>query len=152
MTPNEEKIEETTETPFNAQLIVRRLAAAEGYLELNMPTYALAELSRVKEAGPFEPIAQLFLGEALQAQEKYAEAIQPLNIAAQMFPKPFNQRAFMALSNCYRHEGQDQLADEAAASAVPPDVTDGPTAVQLAVMPIFQVKTGGGNRISHGHN
>lgn len=152
MTPNEEQIEETTERPFNAQLIVRRLAAAEGYLELNMPTYALAELSRVREAGPFEPIAQLFLGEALQAQEKYAEAIQPLNIAAQMFPKPFNQRAFMALSNCYRHEGQDQLADEAAASAVPADMADGPTAVQLAVMPIFQVKTGGGDRITHGHN
>ena len=152
MTPNEEKIEESTETPFNAQLIVRRLAAAEGYLELNMPTYALAELSRVKEAGPFEPIAQLFLGEALQAQEKYAEAIQPLNIAAQTFPKPFNQRAFMALSNCYRHEGQEQLADEAAAAAVPPDMEAGPTAVQLAVMPIFQVKTGGGDRITHGHN
>lgn len=146
------EIEESAETPFNAQLIVRHLAAAEGYLELHMPTYALAELSRVSDAGPFEPIAQLFLGEALQAQEKYAEAIQPLNIAAQMFPKPFNQRAFMALSNCYRHEGQDRLADEAAAAAVPPDLTNGPTAVQLAVMPIFQVKTGGSSRITHGHN
>jgi tetratricopeptide (TPR) repeat protein len=152
MTREKAVTEDSAETPFNAQLIVRRLAAAEGYLELQMPTYALAELSRVTDAGPFEPIAQLFLGEALQAQEKYAEAIQPLNIAAQMFPKPFNQRAFMALSNCYRHEGQDRLADEAAASAVPPDMTDGPTAVQLAVMPIFQIKTGGESRISHGHN
>ena len=144
--------EESRSKSFNPQQIVRRLAAAEGYLELHMPIYALEELSRVPDAGPFEPIAQLFRGEALQAQQKYAEAIQPLNLAAQMFPKPFNQRAFMALSNCYRHEGQDQLADEAAASAIPPDEVSGPTALQLVVMPIFQVKTNGLNRITHGHN
>lgn len=138
--------------PFNPQLIVRHLAAAEGYLELQMPNYAIEELNAVTEPGPFEPIAQLFRGEALQAQEKYAEAIQPLNVAAQMFPKPFNQRAFMALSNCYRHEGQDKLADEAAAAAIPGDVEAGSTAVQLVVMPIFQVKMDGGNRITQGNN
>lgn len=141
--------DETDIRPFNPQLIVRRLAAAEGYLELNMPLYAIDELNHVEDPGPFEPIAQLFRGEALQAQEKYAEAIQPLNMAAQMFPKPFNQRAFMALSNCYRHEGQDELADEAAAAAV----TDAGTAVlEMIVTPIFQVKTDGSSRITHGHN
>lgn len=144
--------EETTNNSFNPQLVVRRLAAAEGYLELQLPTYALNELNLVDDAGPFEPIAQLFRGEALQAQEKYAEAIQPLNLAAQMFPKPFNQRAFMALSNCYRHEGQDQLADEAAAAAIPPDFSSNPTALQLVIMPIFQVKTDGFDRITPGNN
>lgn len=143
--------EETETKPINPQFVVRHLAAAEGYLELQMPTYALEELSRVPDAGPFEPIVQLFRGEALQAQAKYAEAIQPLNLAAQMFPKPFNQRAFMALSNCYRHEGQNQLADEAAAAAIPPNV-GGPDSVQMAVMPIFQIKDTAGNRITHGHN
>ena len=149
MTSNQEA---TEAKPFNPQLTVRRLAAAEGYLELQMPIYALEELAKVPDAGPFEPIAQLFRGEALQAQEKYAEAIVPLNLAAQMFPKPFNQRAFMALSNCYRHEGQDQLADEAAAAASPADVAAGPTALQLVTMPIFHVKTDGVNRMTHGHN
>ena len=143
--------EESANKPFNPQLIVRRLAAAEGYLELQLPTYALAELNLVDDAGPFEPIAQLFRGEALQAQEKYAEAIQPLNLAAQMFPKPFNQRAFVALSNCYRHEGQDQLADEAAAAATP-DAFAESTAIKLIVMPIFQVKTDGLNRLTPNHN
>ena len=143
--------EESENKPFNPQQIVRRLAAAEGYLELQLPTYALNELNLVDNAGPFEPIAQLFRGEALQAQEKYAEAIQPLNLAAQMFPKPFNQRAFVALSNCYRHEGQDQLADQAAAAATP-DASAESTAVQLIVMPIFQVKTDGLNRITPNHN
>lgn len=142
--------EESEQAPFNAQLIVRRLAAAEGYLELNMPLYAIDELNRVHDAGPFEPIAQLFRGEALQAQEKYAEAIQPLHVAAQLFPKPFNQRAFMALSNCYRHEGQDQLADEAAAAASSPP--DAGAVLQLVITPIFEVKAGGTNRMTHGHN
>ena len=144
--------EESANKPFNPQLIVRRLAAAEGYLELQLPTYALNELNLVDDAGPFEPIAQLFRGEALQAQEKYAEAIQPLNLAAQMFPKPFNQRAFVALSNCYRHEGQDQLADQAAAAAIPPDDLPGSAALQLIIMPIFQVKSDSLNRNSDGHN
>ena len=114
-----------------------------------MPLYAIDELNHVQDAGPFEPIAQLFRGEALQAQEKYAEAIQPLHVASQLFPKPFNQRAFMALSNCYRHEGQDQLADEAAAAASPPDAGD---VLQMVTTPIFQVKIDGTNRMTHGHN
>jgi len=142
--------EESENAPFNAQLIVRRLAAAEGYLELNMPLYAIDELNRVQDAGPFEPIAQLFRGEALQAQEKYAEAIEPLNVAAHLFPKPFNQRAFMALSNCYRHEGQEQLADEAAAAASAPTEAGG--VLQLMVTPIFHVHASGSNRMTHGHN
>ena len=144
--------EEPEKKSFNPQLTVRRLAAAEGYLELQMPSYALAELSCVADAGPFEPIAQLFRGEALQAQEKYAEAIEPLNQAAQLFPNPFNKRAFMALSNCYRHEGQEKLADEAAAAAAPPDAGSGPTALQLVVMPIFQIQDAGPNRITRPNN
>ena len=139
------------EKPFNAQETVRRLAAAEGYLELQMPSYALTELNRVGDAGPFEPIAQLFRGEALQAQEKYSEAIEPLNLAAQMFPTPFNRRAFVALSNCYRHEGQEQLADEAAAAAEIEESSSGGKAT-LTILPIFQVKDSGSNRMSHGNN
>ena len=69
----------TDTTPFNPLRVVKRLAAAEGYLEIGLPTYAIAELNRVSEAGPFEPIVQLFRGEALQAQQKFADAIAPLN-------------------------------------------------------------------------
>ena len=139
------------EKSFNAQQTVRRLAAAEGYLELQMPLYAIAELNRVGDAGPFEPIAQLFRGEALQAQEKYADAIAPLNLAAQMFPTPFNRRAFVALSNCYRHEGQDQLADEAAAAAAA-ESQPGSTKLLIMDLPIFQVKSSDGGRTSFEKN
>lgn len=124
--------------PFNPQRVVRRLAAAEGYLEIGLPAYALAELNRVTEAGPFEPIRQLFRGEALRAQEKFADAIGPLNRAAEMFPAPFNQRALVALSHCYRHEGQDRLADEAVAAAMPANLPPG-TTLPTDVEPIFLI-------------
>ena len=141
-----------TETiPFNPQHVVRRLAAAEGYLEIGLPTYALSELNRVREAGPFEPIVQLFRGEALQAQEKFADAIAPLNRAAEMFPAPFNQRALVALSNCYRHEGQDRLADEAIAAAVPSDAKPG-TKIQAVIAPIFLIKSPEQGRSNRGNN
>lgn len=137
--------------PFNPQRVVRRLAAAEGYLEIGLPTYALSELNRVREAGPFEPIVQLFRGEALQAQEKFADAIAPLNRAAEMFPAPFNQRALVALSNCYRHEGQDRLADEAIAAAAPSDAKPG-TTVQAVIAPIFLIKSPEQGRSNRGNN
>ncbi len=128
----------TDAPPFNPQRVVRRLAAAEGYLEIGLPAYAIAELNRVVEAGPFEPIRQLFRGEALRAQEKFADAIAPLNRAAEMFPAPFNQRALVALSHCYRHEGHDRLADEAVAAAMPPNFPPG-TTLPTDVEPIFLI-------------
>ena len=135
-----------TENEMNPQIVVRRLAAAEGYLELGLPGYALSELNSVADPGPFEPIAELFRGEALQAQEKYADAIEPLNRAAQLFPAPFNQRALLALSNCYRKDGQIQLADETAAAVdMPPDV---PVGTKLVIAPIFHIAKNAGRRIS----
>lgn len=140
----------TTENPMNPQIVVRHLAAAEGYLELGLPNYAIEELNSVLDPGPFAPIAELFLGEALQAQQKYADAIAPLNRAAQMFPAPFNQRALLALSNCYRQDGQIQLADETAAEVdLPPDT---PSDTKLVIVPIFHIAKSAGRRISEGNN
>lgn len=139
-----------SKTVLNPQQVVRRLAAAEGYLELGLPSYALAELGTVADPGPFAPIAELFRGEALQAQEKYADAIEPLHRAAQMFPSPFNQRALLALSNCYRHDGQTQLADETAAALdMPEDVAVG---TKLIIAPIFHISKSAGRRISDDQN
>ncbi|HEY0980620.1 MULTISPECIES: tetratricopeptide repeat protein [unclassified Schlesneria] len=139
-----------TVNSLSPQIVVRRLAAAEGYLELGLPNYALAELNTVTDPGPFAPIAELFRGEALQAQEKYADAIEPLNRAAQMFPSPFNQRALLALSNCYRHDGQIQLADETAAALDMPD--DVPVGAKLIIAPIFHVSKSSGRRTSDDQN
>ena len=121
-----------------AQKIVRRLAAAEGYLELELPDYALAELDRVEDPGAFEGIAQLLRGEAYQAQSRFGEAIPALNRAAELFPAPFNHRALLGLSICYRENGQVELADQAEAQATPPDTPPG-TKMQVVIVPIFQV-------------
>jgi tetratricopeptide (TPR) repeat protein len=122
-----------------SQKIVKRLAAAEGYLELGLPSYALDELNRVTEAGPFEAISQLLRGEALQAEERFSEAIPAFNRAAELVPAPFNQRALLGLSRCYRAAGQEDLAVEAEKAAMPKDLPDGSTAVQIMITPIFQV-------------
>jgi Flp pilus assembly protein TadD len=126
-----------------ANKVVRRLAAAEGYLQLDLPRYALAELDAVTDAGPLEAIAQLFRGEALQAQANFADAIDPLRRAAELFPAPFNQRALMDLSLCYREQGEVALADQAEADAAPPLGPDGkPLEIRLMVLPIFEVQSG----------
>ena|GEM_PF-921972 len=124
---------------MDSQRIVKRLAAAEGYLELGMPTYALGELDRVTEAGPFEAISQLLRGEALQAEQRFSEAIPALNRAAELVPAPFNQRALLGLSRCYRAEGQDALAAEAEQAAMPDDLPEGTQAVQIVITPIFTI-------------
>ena len=147
MTPEKDT---TTSSQMTPQTVVRRLAAAEGYLELGLPSYALVELNSVADAGPFAPIAELFRGEALQAQEKYADAIEPLNRAAHMFPAPFNQRALLALSNCYRKDGQIQLADETAAAVEMPD--DVPPDAKLVIAPIFHITKQAGRRSSELQN
>ena len=122
-----------------SQRIVKRLAAAEGYLELGLASYALDELNRVAEAGPFEAISQLLRGEALQAEQRFSEAIPAFNRAAELVPSPFNQRALLGLSRCYRASGQDDLAAEAEKAALPKDLPEGATSVQIVITPIFQV-------------
>ncbi len=126
-------------TPHESQRVVRRLAAAEGYLELGMAARAIAEIESVKESGPFEAIAELLRGEALQLEARFDEAIPALNRAAELFPKPFNQRALLRLSACYRERGDLALADEAEAAA---QTKDGPvSSVELMETPIFQIQS-----------
>jgi tetratricopeptide (TPR) repeat protein len=126
--------------PQEAQHIVRNLAAAEGYLELGMAGHAIAQIARVKEAGPFEAIAELLRGEALQQQARFEEAIPALNRAAELFPKPFNQRALMGLSHCYRAQGDTARALELATAAEAPIGDDGALPAWV-VTPIFQIQS-----------
>lgn len=127
-------------TPQDAQKIVRRLAAAEGYLELGMATRAMKEIERVDDAGPFEAIAELLRGESLQMQARFDEAIPALNRAAELFPKPFNQRALLQLSHCYRERGELDRAAAAEAEALPVGIPTGAGLEQI-MSPIFQVQT-----------
>ncbi|MCA9117099.1 MAG: hypothetical protein KDA79_18635 [Planctomycetaceae bacterium] len=91
--------------------VLRCLSAADGYLDLSMPAHALAELDRIGDPGPLEAPVAFLRGEALKAQQKYSEAIEPLQRAARLIPAPHNQIAWRALEECFRLRGDDALAD-----------------------------------------
>jgi len=90
---------------------LRRLTAAEGYLELNLPAYALEELAAIDNPGAFEPLIQYMTGEALKDQCRFEDAIEPLKRAAQMIPAPHNRAAWLSLGECFRARGRDDLAE-----------------------------------------
>lgn len=122
-----------------SQRVVKRLAAAEGYLELEMPQAALGELDRITETGPFDAIACLLRGEALAALKDFQTAIDPLVKAAEMFPSPMNKRAWAALAACYEATGQtDQAAVANTALQQETPATGAPgVVVQVVIQPIF---------------
>ncbi|MCA9068641.1 MAG: hypothetical protein KDA84_06950, partial [Planctomycetaceae bacterium] len=92
---------------------VRCLFAAEGYLELQLPERAIDELNRIEDAGELAPYANYLRGQALRNLERYDEAIDALQAAAETIPAPFNQQVWGDLSDCFRQEGLQELADVA---------------------------------------
>lgn len=92
---------------------IRRLQAAEGYLELNMPKNAWDELESIEDPGPLEAVVEFLKGEALKGQQRYEEAVAPLKRAAELVPAPHNQKAWLSLSECFRQGGKEELAEMA---------------------------------------
>jgi Flp pilus assembly protein TadD len=82
-----------------------------------MAQRALSELGTVQNAGPYQCVKNFLTGEALKAQERYAEAVRPLELAARAAPLPQSPRVWRSLSECLRKNGQDELADVAARNA-----------------------------------
>ena len=93
--------------------IVRKLTAADGYLELNMPGQALAELAGIRDAGPLRPAVEFMTGLALKDQRRFEEAIEPLQRAASTIPAPHNRDAWVSLGECFRESGRGDLAEVA---------------------------------------
>ena len=91
--------------------VVRRISAAEGYLDLDMPERAMLELEAITEPGPYEPTVEYMKGEALIAQRRFTEAIGPLKRAVQLIPAPHTREAWKSLGECYRLRGDEELAD-----------------------------------------
>lgn len=89
----------------------RRLTRAEGYLELDMPDYALEELAAIDDPGPVEAVVAFMTGQALKQQERYEAAITPLKRAVALIPAPHNRLAWASLGECFRLGGNDELAD-----------------------------------------
>jgi tetratricopeptide (TPR) repeat protein len=115
---------------------IRLLQRAEGYLELQLPNRAIAELDTITEAGPFEPAVALLRGEALKSQARYDEALAPLKQAATSIPAPLNKRAWRSLSECYRQTGRLELAEVADLVISAEEAPSEPVTVHFAVVPL----------------
>lgn len=90
--------------------VVRKLTAADGYLELGMPAQALTELQSLGDAGPLRPAVEFMTGLALKDQHRFEDAIEPLQKAAIEIPAPHNREAWLSLGECYRKAGSPELA------------------------------------------
>lgn len=110
---------------------LKRLTAAEGYLELDLPDLALEELDGVEQPGPYGAVIDWLTGEALKEKREYDAAIDSLSRAIPGIPSPHNRRAIEALSECFRQTGRDELAEAAANFAVT-------TAEDAAATPDYQ--------------
>ena len=90
---------------------IRRLVAADGYLELSLPHRAVVELEKVDSAGPLEGPRQLLMGLAKKRSGNSEAAISHLENAARLMPKPARSFAWSELASCYRCIGSDDMAD-----------------------------------------
>lgn len=95
----------------------RRLQAAEGYLQLGLPDYALDELSRVEADGPFEAVRQGLTGEALKAAHRFDEAIPHFRQAIDLIPAALTSPVWKSLSECYAAAGDKTAEEECLATA-----------------------------------
>lgn len=93
--------------------VMRRLLAADGYLDLGMTDHALRELEAIEDAGTLEAAVLFMEGEVYKAQHRYEDAIECLQGAAEMIPAPFDGPAWLSLSECFQERGQSELAEVA---------------------------------------
>ena len=91
--------------------MIRRMLAADGFMQLDLPGQAVNELSKIGHAGPLEGPRQLLLGLALKRAGHADEAIGPLEQAARVMPSPVRSFAWSELAECYRNVGSEELAD-----------------------------------------
>lgn len=92
---------------------------AEGYLELGLAQQALNTLNRLGNPVECGTTTQYLLGEALRSLERYADALVPLQRAAQAEPE--NVHVWLALGWCFKRIGRLDQAIESLDRAVGAD-------------------------------
>lgn len=85
---------------MSRERLARRLAEAEGYLELDLPEKAMAVLQGRSDWGTLQFEANLLTGEAYRVLGRYRDAIKPLEKAAALRPGDLNTA--IALGWCYK--------------------------------------------------
>ncbi|MEZ6043440.1 MAG: tetratricopeptide repeat protein [Planctomycetaceae bacterium] len=89
---------------------VRRLMSADGYLDLDMPEKAIAELECMPESTVLDGPRHLLMGIALKTLDRHPEAISHLERAARIMPSPVRRFAWQELTDSYKAVGSEQLA------------------------------------------
>ncbi|MBX7164880.1 MAG: tetratricopeptide repeat protein [Pirellulales bacterium] len=107
----------------------RTIRAAEGYLELNLPQYALETLDRLPRG--HMPSRALYLkGEALRSLQRFDAAIEPLLQAAELDPE--DVRVWLALGWCYKRTSRLDQAIDALEHALAADSSEAVVPYNLA--------------------
>lgn len=91
---------------------VRKLTAAEGYLELELPKLALEELATIGDPGEYQIPVMWMTGEALKADGQFDEAVAPLKLVAESVEGPISARAWESLSDCLEKSGRKLPTEE----------------------------------------
>lgn len=89
---------------------VRRLLAADGYLDLGLADRAAAELEQIRGAGPLEGPRLLMLGIAKKQLGDFPGAIADLERAARIMPSPVRRFVWRELVDPYRAVGAQELS------------------------------------------
>ena len=97
---------------------VKKIALrAEGYLELDMPSYALLELRKASQLHVSCNPGLFYLeGAALHQLRKYREALYPLGQAVLL--EPSNIKIWLLIGNCQKRIGRCDLAIESLENAL----------------------------------
>lgn len=82
----------------------RRLLAAQGYLELDLPDLALAELDRIAPPHDEEFTVNCLRGEALRQKADWSGALNAYQQA--ILEAPHNIGVLMAMAWCFKRTGQ----------------------------------------------
>lgn len=95
---------------------VRKLTAAEGYLELGLPKLALEELATIGDPGEYQIPVLWMTGEALKADGQFDEAVAPLKLVAESVEGPISAKAWESLSDCLERTGRELRGNVAAST------------------------------------
>lgn len=83
---------------YDKERLHRAIRQAEGYLELGLPRQAIEGLQSRRALVDQSGRASYLLGESLREVERYAEAIDPLERAADLLPDDMHVRLALAWS------------------------------------------------------
>lgn len=107
--------------------IVRRLTAAEGYLELQLPEMALDELNGIADPGRFILPCLWLTGESLKSLGRFDEAVTTFEQLTSRIPAPMCPPPVVAsLYECLKRLGRPLPGEQNPDSASGADETIGP--------------------------